>query len=383
MLDKMRNKQTLPGRQQTLSVPIVFGRLGKRKEILVDGAHNPDAAESLNAYVSQKLRRKPRDPVTWVLAMTEGKDPRQVLEKLLRPGDNVVTTDFGPVDGMPWVKSMDPNALLSIALEVCPGITALAVPKRGAYRALCTAKYLSKHAHIVLTGSLYLVGDFFREHEVGQACLKSGEDFPSIQEIDQDEMARVDEFFDEATRRAYKEDVQADIHNSPATRETDGRDLQADEGPRSPAAAFPSSPVSGQSENLRKLRDEIAQLESEMQSFQRGKSGRAHSTPPAKQKFFENFEDFRTLVEPTSRSLTAQRSEDGSQKSFSFSMESRVRPAGDAPIRKSASLKIRRYDPSRDDPESDHIWKDVTKEAELRADAVRAKRSGRGRASSF
>jgi folylpolyglutamate synthase/dihydrofolate synthase len=385
MLDKMRNKQTLPGRQQTLFVRVVFGAIGKRREILVDGAHNPDAAESLDAYVSQKLRRQARDPVTWVLAMTEGKDPRRVLQTLLRPGDNVVTTAFGPVDGMPWVKSMDPESLLNIALEVCPGITALAVPKRGAYRALCTAKYISKHAHIVLTGSLYLVGDFFREHEVGKECMKNGEDFPSIREIDQDERARVDEFFDEVSRRAFKEDVQPDeIHSSSATPETGGGDLRADDGPSSPATAIPSPPVPGQSENLRKLQAEMAQLESEMQSFQRGTSGRAHRTPPAKQKFFENFEDFRTLVEPSSGSSPAKKSEDGTQKSFSFSSETRARPAGDLPVRRTASLKIRLQGSPRNDPDSEYIWKDMTKEAELRADKIRgSSRSGRGRASSF
>ncbi|KAJ4357997.1 folylpolyglutamate synthase [Didymosphaeria variabile] len=227
MLSKIRNKQTLPGRQQRLFVPVVFGN---RKDVLVDGAHNPDAAESLLAYVEKNLRARPANSpnnvynppnkdnthhITWVLAMTEGKDPRQVLETLLRPGDYVLTTDFGPVDGMPWVTPMGPKALLSIAHEVCPRIRGLAISKRGVYRALCAAKYISKSAHIVLTGSLYLVGDFFREHQVGQRCYKDSEEFPSIQEIDLEERARVNEFLDEAARGADEEVFQANgVRNS-------------------------------------------------------------------------------------------------------------------------------------------------------------------------
>jgi folylpolyglutamate synthase len=99
--------------------------------------------------------------------MTEGKDAREYLAKLLKPGDKVVTTAFGPVDGMPWVKPMDPKKLLEIAKSVEPQITGVHVPILGTLRALSAAKHMSKQlaswATIVLTGSLYLEGDFHRE----------------------------------------------------------------------------------------------------------------------------------------------------------------------------------------------------------------------------
>jgi folylpolyglutamate synthase/dihydrofolate synthase len=165
------------GRHELVQVPPVFKSPAERKHhILVDGAHNPDAAKALNDVVQDKMRygqtpsrnRPPSGwPVTWVLAMTEGKDARQYLATLLRPGDNVVTTTFGPVDGMPWVKPMDPKELLQVAKSVEPQITGVHVPIAGPLRALCTAKYLSNQlaewAPIVLTGSLYFVGDFYRE----------------------------------------------------------------------------------------------------------------------------------------------------------------------------------------------------------------------------
>lgn len=271
MLSKLKRKRPMPGRQQVLHVPIVFG---SRRDVLIDGAHNPDAAETLKAYVDKKLRSKPMSgvhnkpnkdgkfPITWVLAMTEGKDPREVLRKLLRPGDNVITTEFGPVDGMPWVKPMDPNVLLSVALEVRPGITGLVVPKRGAYRALCAAKYISKSAHIVVAGSLYLIGDLLREHEVGKECVKKREDFPSIREIDQDERARVQAFLEKRPRNEGS--------RSPRTKEQSRPSSRADYDAIHLRELPPHT--EDESEEARKLRIETAQLEQEMQSYHRRSS---------------------------------------------------------------------------------------------------------------
>lgn len=166
-----------PGRQEMVQVPPVFRRYGMgRNMVLIDGAHNPDAAEALDQIVQDKLRfgKTPaRDrpasgwPVTWVLAMTEGKDAHEYLARLLKPGDKVITTAFGPVDGMPWVKPMDPRKLLDVAKSAQPEITGMHMPFLGVLRALSAAKYLADQmanwAPIAMTGSLYLIGDFYRE----------------------------------------------------------------------------------------------------------------------------------------------------------------------------------------------------------------------------
>ncbi|KAF2793562.1 Mur ligase, partial [Melanomma pulvis-pyrius CBS 109.77] len=171
MLPGIRNKQ-FPGRFQSLTVDAVFGE--HHRVILVDGAHNTDAALALKEHVGHNLRisnsnlekqnRISRDrPVTWVVAMSDGKDALDYLSVLLEPGDNIVTTSFGPVDGMPWVKPMNSNDLLQVARKACPGITGLSIPVDGPFRALCAAKYLTDHDNpIVVTGSLYLVGDLLR-----------------------------------------------------------------------------------------------------------------------------------------------------------------------------------------------------------------------------
>lgn len=184
-----KSKVENPGRLESVQVPPIFGqratvssRMFKGESILVDGAHNPDAARVLSQHVQKFQRRKkipnegrvnegrvPRNgwPVTWVLAMTEGKDAHKYLSQILQPGDNVVTTTFGPVDGMPWVKPMDPSRLLDMAKSVEPGIMGLVASEGGPLRALCTAKYLrDPDRPIVLTGSLYLVGDLHRERRL-------------------------------------------------------------------------------------------------------------------------------------------------------------------------------------------------------------------------
>ncbi|CAG5169352.1 uncharacterized protein ALTATR162_LOCUS7031 [Alternaria atra] len=173
----LANVKVHHGRLENVQVPPIFSDPAEgRNGILVDGAHNPDAAIALDDFVRDNLRLgntpskdRPQSgwPVTWVLAMSEGKDAREYLAKLLKPDDKVVTTTFGPVDGMPWVKPMDPRILLEIAKSAEPQITGVHVPIPGALRALSAAKYMSQQlapwAPIVLTGSLYLAGDFHRE----------------------------------------------------------------------------------------------------------------------------------------------------------------------------------------------------------------------------
>lgn len=169
------------GRLQYQTVPPVFGHEGDHvagQPILIDGAHNPDAARELERFVEKNERKKkvqehepPQDggwPVTWVLAMTDGKDAKQYLEILLKPGDNLVATTFGPVSGMPWIKPMPPQALIDTAKFIQSNITAVAVSQPDPLRALSAAKHLSlsnskTNCPIVLTGSLYLIGNFFKD----------------------------------------------------------------------------------------------------------------------------------------------------------------------------------------------------------------------------
>jgi len=109
------NRVQWPGRLQDISIEPLTGR---EERVLLDGAHNAQSASVLASYVDRHLRRRARGSgVTWVLAATQGKDIRSILQQLIHPEDRIVAIEFGPVDGMPWVKPMSSQELTGIAME--------------------------------------------------------------------------------------------------------------------------------------------------------------------------------------------------------------------------------------------------------------------------
>lgn len=148
-----------PGRLQRVSIKQLVGR---DNNILLDGAHNIQSAEVLGKYVERKLRVR-GEPVTWVLAMSKGKAMEDILGCLLLAGDVVISTQFGPVDGMPWVQSASAAEILSAAQRVADekldrqSGTAETVEK-----ALVRAAEVARGEPLVVAGSLYLVSDVLR-----------------------------------------------------------------------------------------------------------------------------------------------------------------------------------------------------------------------------
>lgn len=150
-------KQVLP----TVKSARIPGRLQRidrnGAKMLLDGAHNVQSAEVLAEYVQKHLRADGQ-PVTWVLAASEGKDVRGILEVLLKPNDLVTAVRFGPVDGMPWVRPQDPRGILAAA-ETCGAVTFGSDENIGIV-ALDIAP--RKGGPVVVAGSLYLVSDLLR-----------------------------------------------------------------------------------------------------------------------------------------------------------------------------------------------------------------------------
>ena len=155
-----------PGRHQWQSIRVITGRL---EEIFIDGAHNTQSAKVLGSSVDTLLRLAGQ-PVTWVLAVSEGKDLQSMILALIRPYDNVITVEFGPVDGMPWVQPTKAEELLGkIRSWVKVGSSESALSD--VRRALQLATDLSNGGPLVVAGSLYLVSDVLRllrteEHDV-------------------------------------------------------------------------------------------------------------------------------------------------------------------------------------------------------------------------
>ncbi len=153
-------KMIFPGRQQTLSIEILTGGI---ENVLLDGAHNAQSAQAL-APVVEQLRLDLRRNIVWVLAASDTKDAKEILAPLLKDGDKVVAVEFGPVDGMPWVKPMSGEKVLEATRAVVENPDSLTTHNAGkdVLAGLRTANDMCKGHPIVIAGSLYLVGDVLR-----------------------------------------------------------------------------------------------------------------------------------------------------------------------------------------------------------------------------
>jgi dihydrofolate synthase / folylpolyglutamate synthase len=121
------------------------------RPMLIDGAHNPAAAEFLRQYVDTLDR-----PLIWLMGMLSTKDRREIFEALLRPGDELYLV---PV---PDRSSAKPEDLARSATEVCPDL-AKCQTETDLFTALESISHKTNNREklIVFCGSLYLIGYFF------------------------------------------------------------------------------------------------------------------------------------------------------------------------------------------------------------------------------
>ncbi|KAL8939930.1 MAG: hypothetical protein Q9216_003087 [Gyalolechia sp. 2 TL-2023] len=147
-----------PGRLQTLDIAALTGR---REPVVLDGAHNAESAEALGSFVNKRIRNKSH-PVTWVIAVSVGKNLRELFPLLgFYHEDNIVAVEFGAVDGMPWVRPTDPFAILEVAQSL--GISGLLYNAgRDVVGGLKLADNIATANPVVICGSLYLVSDVLR-----------------------------------------------------------------------------------------------------------------------------------------------------------------------------------------------------------------------------
>lgn len=140
--------------------------LWQNQRILIDGAHNPAAAEVLRQFVDG-LEPLGAGTINWVMGMLSTKDHADVFQALLREGDGLYLV---PV---PDHLSAEPNQLATVAQSVCPHLAHCQV-----YPDVFTALDAAIDPHkltvfaeqnlTVLCGSLYLIGHFFgKEAEIG------------------------------------------------------------------------------------------------------------------------------------------------------------------------------------------------------------------------
>ena len=128
--------------------------------ILLDGAHNGNAANELAKY----LRKQYGDqPLTFVIAVTQGKNIASLLSPIIRPYDNVIITEFGGVKGMPWITAMDSTELSDIVKKEYTKNVEINSDLDAVIKELPN-KYLKSNRPIVACGSLYLCGQLLNIH---------------------------------------------------------------------------------------------------------------------------------------------------------------------------------------------------------------------------
>ncbi len=120
----------------------------KNQKLLLDGAHNPAAAQVLRDYVDSL----DVSSVTWVMGMLSTKDHSDIFQILLRSHDQLYLV---PV---PEDSSANPAELAQLAISICPEL-------EGCYPYLelssaLDAAFTSADDLVVLCGSLYLAGHF-------------------------------------------------------------------------------------------------------------------------------------------------------------------------------------------------------------------------------
>ncbi len=124
----------------------------KNLPLLVDGAHNPAAATALRNYIDTQAKS-----VIWVMGMLSTKDHQDIFTALLRPHDEL---HLVPV---PDRSTADPQELADLAQQVC-----LQLSQCKTYSDLFVALEAVKknqqdsESLVVLCGSLYLIGYFFK-----------------------------------------------------------------------------------------------------------------------------------------------------------------------------------------------------------------------------
>nr|WP_248277829.1 folylpolyglutamate synthase/dihydrofolate synthase family protein [Brasilonema sp. UFV-L1] len=125
----------------------------KNHKLLVDGAHNPAAAQVLRDYVNTLNVKS----VSWVMGMLSTKEHGEIFKALLRPNDRLYLV---PV---PDHSSANPGELAKLASYICPELSFCHT-----YQELLSAlevAFASTDNLVILCGSLYLVGHFLGSAE--------------------------------------------------------------------------------------------------------------------------------------------------------------------------------------------------------------------------
>jgi dihydrofolate synthase/folylpolyglutamate synthase len=136
---------------------VVQGRLqvvGEDPLTVLDGAHNPDATRALIEALGEILDARPPRPLALVLGVLEDKDAASMLRALLGVCERAWFT------APPSSRALSPAALESLARQLgFDTVVCEPEPARALAEAQRWARGRGAGAAVLVTGSVYLVGD--------------------------------------------------------------------------------------------------------------------------------------------------------------------------------------------------------------------------------
>ncbi|CAI5760167.1 unnamed protein product [Candida verbasci] len=130
-----------PGRLQNIKTP--FG------DVLIDGAHNENAAIELRKYLNETYGDIPK---VFVIGMTKGKNVRKLISQLVGPNDIIVPTSFSQPENMPWIKSESLEKLKKVGSEFCE------------VKQMEFEEVFKLDRPVIVCGSLYLCADILKKY---------------------------------------------------------------------------------------------------------------------------------------------------------------------------------------------------------------------------
>lgn len=155
----MEMEPYLPGRMEWVDVSKLTDD-SYRAPVLVDAAHNMLGVQSLAKHVDTTLRTD-KEPITWIMGMSSSKTKPfdEMISTLVRPHDNVAFVEYHEIEG-------DPTATPApIGRDIVRSIVATDEQVYGGEPDVLDAfKWaVSKETNgpIIVTGSLYLIRDFY------------------------------------------------------------------------------------------------------------------------------------------------------------------------------------------------------------------------------
>lgn len=165
----------LPGRMEWVEISGLTENRYKAP-VLVDAAHNMLGVQAIGRYTDSHLRKNNK-PVTWVMGFSSSKTKpfAKMIETLVGPQDNVAFVEFDRQDNEPPATPAIVGR--DIAQAIVENPSQLYTGEPDIQSAIEWASSKAESGHIVVTGSLYLVRDFykldgvdrFRETETRQA----------------------------------------------------------------------------------------------------------------------------------------------------------------------------------------------------------------------